>query len=400
MSIRLRPVVGLTRRVLQFGVARVRRTPFSQCAIRYREELAERAAKTTTTPEPTQEPSPKDDGKQKKKRGKSVPAFAVTAIGLPIGWYLNDWYNSDGGARVSEPGEFVEYTLIGKENVSSTCAIFRLRPASNVVVDLDDPSTERAITSVEFKQPQLQIARSYTLLPQAPGQPMDELRFLIRKEQKGEVSNFLHRLPIGSKIEIRGLRTEYQIPADIKTALCLVGGTGIAPALQVADHLSGEANMHILWASRRREDCVGGSSDSTPAKRASSWWQGAASTDIKAHAVDLPNAEKGTLVTLLESLKSQAADTEEPAHRLVVDYFVDEEGSAVKPEDVKRLLSSLSRADSSAEGGRRLLLVSGPPGFIAYWAGSKQWVNGREVPGPLRGVLSTLDLGGWEVVKL
>ncbi|SMR59228.1 unnamed protein product [Zymoseptoria tritici ST99CH_1E4] len=400
MSIRLRPAAGLTRSFLQSGRAGVRRTSFSQCAIRYREEPAERAEKTTTTPESTQEPSPKDDGKPKKKSGRSVPAFAVTAIGLPIGWYLNDWYNSDGGARVSEPGEFVEYTLIGKENVSSTCAIFRLRPASNVVIDLDDPSTERAITSVEFKQPQLQIARSYTLLPQAPGQPMEELRFLIRKEQKGEVSNFLHRLPPGSNIEIRGLRTEYQMPADITTALFLVGGTGIAPALQAADHLRGEADMHILWASRRREDCVGGSNDSEPAKRVSSWWQSVASTDTKANAVDLPNAEKGALVSLLESLKSQAAATEEPSHRLVVDYFVDEEGSAVKPEDVKRLLTSLSRADSSAEGGRKLLLVSGPPGFITYWAGSKQWVNGREVPGPLRGVLSTLDLGGWEVVKL
>jgi hypothetical protein len=37
--------------------------------------------------------------------------------------------------------------------------------------------TGRAIQSVLFKQPQLQIARAYTLLPAEPGQADDELRF-------------------------------------------------------------------------------------------------------------------------------------------------------------------------------------------------------------------------------
>jgi ferredoxin-NADP reductase len=319
---------------------------------------------------------------------------------------LNDLYTGDAEARVSAPGEFVEYTLVGRENISSTCAIFRMSPAGNVVVDLDDPSIERAITSVEFKQPQLQIARSYTCLPQAQGQPMDELRFLIRKEQNGEVSSFLHRLPVGANIEIRGLRTEYQIPDNVKSALFLVGGTGIAPALQAVDTLAGQANLHVLWASRRREDCVGGYNDTLQVKRPTSWWQSSIATpnDAKSQSqvVDLPHAEQGALVAMLESLKRQAFSGNEQSNRLRVDYFVDEEGSAAKPEDVRRIQSSLMRAETPTEAGegRRVILVSGPPGFITYWAGSKQWAAGREVPGPLRGVLSTLDLDGWEVIKL
>jgi ferredoxin-NADP reductase len=355
----------------------------------------------------TEEPQ-KDGESPKEKRKFSLPALAVSALAFPLGWYLNDRYGngSSSEARTSQPGEFVEYTLVGKESVSSTCAIFRMRPAATVVVDLDEPSAERAITSVEFKQPQLQIARSYTCLPQAQGQPMDEIRFLIRKEQHGEVSSFLHRLPIGSKIELRGLRAEYHIPNDVTNALLLVGGTGIAPALQAADKLAGSANVHILWASRRREDCVGGTNDNIPVKRPTSWWQGSfttpndAKSKVEPQSTDLPNAEKGALVTMLESLKRQTRASPEQQHRLHVDYFVDEEGSMVKPEDVKRILKSLSRANPPTEEGRSIILVSGPPGFITYWAGSKQWAGGREVPGPLRGVLSTMDLSGWEVVKL
>ena len=39
-------------------------------------------------------------------------------------------------------------------------------------------------------------------------------------------------------------------------------------------------------------------------------------------------------------------------------------------------------------------------GFIEYWAGRKLWVDGREVQGPLGGVLGKMDLKGWSVVKL
>lgn len=338
-------------------------------------------------------------GSEPHQRGRRLPAFLLFAVGAPLGWYLNDLRGAQRKTRVSERGEFVKYELVGKDDVSSTCAIFKLRPAGNVVVDLDEPSLERAITSIEFKQPQLQIARSYTCLPQEQGQQMDEIRFLIRREQGGEVSNFLHRLQVNSEIEIRGLRPEYVLPEDVKSAIFLVGGTGIAPALQAADKLDGQADMHIMWASRRREDCMGGYNDSLPTKRQWSWWQGPTDTQDKSAA--LPIAEQGGLVSLLEMLKRRTASAEGKQSHLAVDYYVDEEGSSVKPEDIKSALKALSRTENADDAqGRKILFVSGPPGFITYWAGSKQWAGGREVPGPLRGMLSTLDLHDWEVVKL
>ncbi|CZT18788.1 uncharacterized protein RCC_04632 [Ramularia collo-cygni] len=374
---------------------------FSQCTARLRNDVQpqhDKVEKQGRDVPPKQEEQTENGG-QSQSRGRKLPAFVLFAVGAPLGWYLNDLRGAQHNSRVSRPGEFVKYTLVGKDNVSSTCAIFKLKPAGNVVVDLDDPSLERAITSIEFKQPQLQIARSYTCLPQEQGQDMDELRFLIRKEQKGEVSSFLHRLPLNAEIEIRGLKSEYVLPEDVASAIFLVGGTGIAPALQAADKLDGQANMHIMWASRRREDCIGGYNDSLPTKRAWGWWQG--STEAERNMAKFPIAEQGGLVSLLESLKRRSGDDEEKHPKLIVDYYVDEEGTAVKAEEVKNALHALSGSPTTGESsGRKILFVSGPPGFITYWAGSKQWAGGREVPGPLRGVLSTIDLRGWEVVKL
>lgn len=297
--------------------------------------------------------------------------------------------------RLAGPQEFARYTLVGKDTVSYTCAIFRLMPAANVALDLDDPDCERAVTSVQFKQPQLQIARAYTCLPQQQGQHMDELRFLIRREQKGEVSNFLHRLPINAEIEARGLHSEYVIPKDVKSVAFLAGGTGIAPALQVADILEGQADMHILWANRRREDCIGGHSDTISKSKTWSWWGRSKEADRQ-----IADTEKSALVLMLDDLKKQTATPGTQVSRLLVDYYVDEEGTMVKPQDVKKVVTFLSAPSNDEKTGRKILFVSGPEGFVSHWAGPKQWIAGREVQGPLGGVLSTLDLTGWEVVKL
>lgn len=249
---------------------------------------------------------------------------------------------------------------------------------------------------MQFKQPQLQIARNYTLLPRVEGQNPDELRFLIRRERNGEVSGYLHRLPIGTEIELRGVSADYILPKGVETVVFLAGGTGIAPAMQVSQALAGEADVHVLWAARKREDCAGGVSDTTGTRGGNwtlwNWWQ-------KAPDTSQPQ-EKCAIVAELDVLK-QIAAASSPAGgqtKLLIDYFVDQEGTFVQPSQVQKLLKDAS--SSSRGAGKKLLFVSGPEGFISHWAAPKQWVEGREVQGRLGGVLSTLDLSGWEVIKL
>jgi hypothetical protein len=308
-----------------------------------------------------------------------------------------------GGGGAGEDG-FVKYRLAGREDVSSTCAIFTLRGKGVV---MNEEGTERAIKSVLFKQPQLQIARAYTILPAEPGQADDELRFLIKREKGGEVSSYLHRLEAGAEVEVRGPNAEYVLPPAgterVRKVVFLAGGTGIAPALQVAKMVEGdEADAHILWANRLREDCEGGESDTLSAGGSwsgmfSGWFSpfGTPGKDAKVQDAVLEKQGNGKseIVRRLEALKQEGQG------RVAVDYFVDEESRFIRPIEA----TTLVRASFSPEAkpdGKNILFVSGPEGFVKAWAGPKEWRDGKELQGPLGGVLAKLDLRDWEVVKL
>ncbi|KAK4980664.1 hypothetical protein LTR42_000973 [Elasticomyces elasticus] len=339
-----------------------------------------------------------EDGK-KKDQGSYTRVLAVFALSIPLGWglhYLGD--SRDGSSQVAKPSDFVRYALAGKEDISSTCSIFTLRSAQGSRIDTTVLYDPRAITSVQFKQPQLQIARSYTVLPPTEGQTSDELRFLIRKEQKGEVSGYLHRLALGAEIEVRGPSVEYMLPEGVEDVIFLAGGTGIAPALQIADKKL-RGSTHILWANRKREDCFGGVNDTPEPQSSSSWslftWWNRPITAV-ANVSNSPkavNTSDHAIVQQIESLKTRRGSLTPGG--LTIDYYVDEEGTFIRPAGLSKLLHT-----PSPHQGKRLILISGPDGFVNYWAGPKQWAGGREVQGPLGGALAALDLKGWEVIKL
>ncbi|KAJ4348676.1 uncharacterized protein N0V89_010054 [Didymosphaeria variabile] len=304
------------------------------------------------------------------------------------------------------PHDFAPYILVDKQPVSSTSAIFTLHDGFGVPEpDSVTEARKRGVWSVQAKQPQLQIARAYTPLPSISDEADEvdghNLRFLIRKETGGEMSNYLHRLPEGSTIELRGPTVEYKLPQDVKEVIFLAGGTGIAPAMQIAQALqrSPGSTMHLLWANRRREECEGGLNDATvnTSGQQSSWWKGLLGLERTA-AQKLPvgtpkTANKGLIVQEIEALKerSRAATGE-----LNVQYYVDEEKSFIKPGDLARQMHT----EPVDGAGSRLILISGPDGFIEYWAGKKLWVDGREVQGRLGGMLAKMDLKDWKVFKL
>jgi len=299
----------------------------------------------------------------------------------------------------------VKYTLTNKQAVSSTCSIFTLRPSTAATVHTTDPAFKRAIISVQIKQPQLQIARYYTLLPPIDDQDENELRFLIRKEHNGEVSGYLHRLPEGSELELRGLSAECVLPEKVDRVLFLAGGTGIAPAMQVAQAVSDEANVHVLWASRKREDCAGGISSTAKVKPSTSnkWSERMTFFGLRADAEttatkDTTNSATNAIVEQITRLQSrQPSERMGKGSNLLVDYYVDNEGTLISAAEVEKLLKP---ADTQRLSSKNLLFVSGPEGFVKHWAGSKVWSNGREIQGPLGGILGTMHVSEWEVVKL
>jgi ferredoxin-NADP reductase len=289
---------------------------------------------------------------------------------------------------VFDSPKFTPFSIVSKEDVSPTSFIVTLRPKSfvdNSKPENSDPyekEREKGIWSVEFKQPELQIARSYTPLPPRENDTRGDLRFLIRREASGEMSRYIAQLPVETQVELRGPHTELELPREVTDVVFLAGGTGIAPALQVVHTLlkvrKGSEilpNIRILWANRRREDCVGGMD-----------LRGAAVTD----------RTEGPIVQELRKLHEIYPD------KVKVDYLVDEEGTLLNQGLISKLTrteSELKHQATTTRNGSKLLIVSGPEGFVSFLAGPKKYWGGKEVQGDVGGLIGKMGIKDWTVWK-
>ncbi|KAF2419887.1 hypothetical protein EJ08DRAFT_573749, partial [Tothia fuscella] len=298
------------------------------------------------------------------------------------------------------PYTFTPYTLVTKEAVSSTSSIFILRPkqCKGSTSQLVEEARKRGVWSIQAKQPQLQIGRSYTPLPDTDGPVKnDDMRILIRREQGGEVSNYLHNLPDYSSIDLRGPHLEVEIPQNVKQVLFLAGGTGIAPAMQVAEILAGRAGskMHILWANRRREECVGGQNKANSRSNTQVLRSWIALFGFGATAQENSTSKSDSSPSLVVQGLQKLQNTSNG--KINITYYVDEERRLIQSGDIEAHLKSLAQ---KADTANKLILISGPDGFVEHFAGKKTWQEGKEVQGPLGGVLAQINLSGWKVIKL
>lgn len=320
------------------------------------------------------------------------------------------WFSDDINQQIPlQPSKFTPFTLTSKEFISPTCRIFTLKPISSKNnSSIYEDAWKKGVWSIQVKQPQLQIARSYTPLPPAQGeQNTSNLRLLIRREPQGEVSSYLHNLPLGATIELRGPNVDYEVSEDVGEILFLAGGTGIVPALQVAYHLfeyrkSNDLipKMRILWANRRRQDALGATSDTARLRNDSSMdWNkmfSIAGTPIQNQAP--PELVPSSVVKELQTLKDKMKGN------MTVDYFFDEESTYITERILLNHFSSADKPgsqftlDSSPQ--KRLLLISGPEGFTRHYSGPKVWVGGQELQGSLGGILKKINPRAWEVWKL
>jgi len=271
-----------------------------------------------------------------------------------------------------DPPRFSPFKVVKREVVSSTSVILTVQRYANGTEDLYKDMWDKGIWSVEVKQPELQIARSYTPLPPITPVGYSELRFLIRKEHKGEVSGYLHRLGLGSQIELRGPHPGFDIPEDVAEVVFIAGGTGIAPALQAAyttlERRNTEARVRIVWSNRWRDDCQGGGQ-----------------LDM------IGRKEPGSIVQELEALQKRYPS------RLMVDYFVDQENTFLNQKTIVQITQDSGRSNAQ---GPKLLFISGPEGFVNHFAGPKLWENGKEGQGVVAGVIGKMKLRDWTIWKL
>lgn len=333
----------------------------------------------------------------------------VGAAAVGAGAYIRS-QNTD--SATLNPQTFTKYSLVSREPVSATSSLFTLRPRkySDNNYDVYEEAWQTGVWSVMFKQPQLQIGRDYTPLPTTAATTLsveDEnegcLRFFIRKDPFGEVSRYLHTIEVGADVEMRGPKIECTIPKATDNILFIAGGTGIAPALQAGYSLLNRTTterrptIHILWANRLKDDCAGGHSDSLKPQPRRGWFSGwfgsskSQETIARDAVAVMENEDTSIIVRELEALKSQYPG------QVTVDYYLDEENTFIGKEAIRNAIEPIPTSDSSRS---KLILVSGPEGFISYMAGPKLWAQGQELQGPLNGVIKELDLKEWGVWKL
>ena len=359
-------------------------------------------------------------------RRRSVKAVVLT-LSAYLGYTLYNWQTNPHRSLILNPRFFTPFIFEKRVKVSSTSCILNLKsvPAGQNADNIDE-AWQTGVWSVLVMQPELQIARAYTPLPPRDGDEPEQLRLFVRQEPNGEVSTFLSTIYRGTLVHCRGPHIEYEIPKDVEEILFLAGGTGIAPALQVAHTLFKHRSDHspklrILWANRRREDSYQGPISNFPQhfqemgssklqSISAAWFGKPAPKPEETPATNpesTPASDAATssqpqtlLVEELEALKSRHPG------QIEIDYFVDEEYSYITEDRLRRYLSSNQERSSDhsidEQPGRnkKVILISGPDGFVNYYAGPKYWRNGAEIQGPVEGMLKKIDPKGWEIWKL
>ncbi|KAK3901491.1 Sucrase/ferredoxin-like-domain-containing protein [Staphylotrichum tortipilum] len=296
--------------------------------------------------------------------------------------------------RPLNPDTFAPFTVTDRLPVSPTAFVLTLEPATvrkrlswyGGSMPPDESvghAWDHGLWVLEVKQPEMQVAREYTPLPPTSIGDGRGSRLYVRKVDGGNVSGYLSKLGVGSPIQLRGPRTSFDLRGRLGLGrdgkvVFLAGGTGIAPALQAAKRLlDGDEGieLEVVWANRKRVDTF---------------------------ALGMPEHEG--VVELLEGYKAKYPDRFSYSCTHLITS--DDRDPPATSLTVRKPCECYDAHGSPVRGGKNLLMVSGPEGFVARYAGVKVWGGGKEMQGPVGGVLGELEkkyprLGEeWLVLKL
>ncbi|KAL7625385.1 hypothetical protein AAE478_004603 [Parahypoxylon ruwenzoriense] len=354
--------------------------------------------------------------KQTKKRPRALYIGAGLGASLIAALALLAGSDEDGGGGGGKDGtlnktDFSPFTVTSKEAISPTAFVLSVRTcadsnssSSAAAAAIIRAAWEHGLWSVEIKQPQLQIARHYTPLPPlSPSSPLtsdgnananeaeQELRFLVRRVDGGEMSTYLSKLRVGDRVWLRGPHSGFDVARRLghpqrRSVVFLAGGTGIAPALQVARRLldgppggggeegvssdddDGEGKkpaVSILWANRCAADALGRPprDPGTSGKIwwwPPSWWGGGPLTRDQTTS----RTQEQETTAADSSLARQIRDLERRhPGRFRISYFVDEEGRYIGARDI-RTAAAFGAAEASTKSAPQQVL---PVGRLCPW---------------------------------
>lgn len=178
---------------------------------------------------------PKYVPEESKPWKRHIPALAAV-LGVAWAMYAYKYFLSGektSNEKLLEPDRFTPFKITYKEDISEDLQLIELSPNyeqyRNILKSKESNMWNgKKLWSVEVKQPEIQVVRRYTPLPMyymqglegkallrlLGGHEEDEGRMvlLVKKYDDGEVSRWLHRMPVGSIVELRGPFVGYRFP--------------------------------------------------------------------------------------------------------------------------------------------------------------------------------------------
>ncbi|EJS41748.1 cyc2p [Saccharomyces arboricola H-6] len=157
------------------------------------------------------------------KKFLTTSSLVTTAL---IGSYLSyTYFKEKQNKHELSPFHFVKYKISHKQNIDSSHFLLEVTPLTKQKVNIWSQMTAENLWSVEIKQPDVMVVRSYTPLPlkfhpiskemeilKDSDSANGKLSFYIKKYENGEVAKWLNHLPKDHVIEIRGPFIDYEFP--------------------------------------------------------------------------------------------------------------------------------------------------------------------------------------------
>lgn len=201
------------------------------------------------------------------KKLKLITGLGSLVLGGGVGSYI--YYDKYYQTELSRD-YFTKYRITRKLSVDSNHYLIQMTPLKPQQNNIWATMGSSKLWSIEVKQPEVMVVRSYTPLPLKLHEDgtievlhdgdngSGALSFYIKQYDDGEVARWINRLPIGHVLELRGPYIEYEIPEprdELKRSrdflwnnpkqeepfkyqpldiLFFTGGTGIVTMLQMA----------------------------------------------------------------------------------------------------------------------------------------------------------------------
>lgn len=157
-------------------------------------------------------------------RSRKLAIFGLLSSTTALTYLLYDQYERLNVIELSQD-HFTPYRVTHKMDIDDSHFILELTPLIAQSTNLWEKMTSDKMWSVQIKQPQIMVVRNYTPLPLVVNRTTGNLElmrdgentqgkllFYIKQYRSGEVARWLHELPEGKTVELRGPYIEYELP--------------------------------------------------------------------------------------------------------------------------------------------------------------------------------------------